>query len=116
MPETLLKKRKQTEKAREERLAAAAEARKVSSNFHLHNYDAYDIPFDEWLAIAMKPSINHLSGLNIYPTFGYSLTFLSPGIEGEAKGHLQARRIICERVLDPGEGGDQAEASCAYRW
>ena len=30
VPETLLKKRKQTEKAREERLAAATAARKVS--------------------------------------------------------------------------------------
>lgn len=58
VPETLLKKRKQTEKAREERLAKAAEARKVcycSSRslfkfFRIRNsiYDAYD-SFDEWL-------------------------------------------------------------------
>ena len=32
VPETLLKKRKQNEKAREERLAAATEARKVSDH------------------------------------------------------------------------------------
>ena len=32
VPETLLKKRKQNEKAREERLAAAVAARKVRSN------------------------------------------------------------------------------------
>ncbi len=49
MPETLLKKRKQNEKAREDRLVAAAAARKVCwipSHFY---YDAYDT-FDEWLA------------------------------------------------------------------
>lgn len=33
MPETLLKKRKQNEKAREERLAAATAARKVGPSF-----------------------------------------------------------------------------------
>lgn len=60
VPETLLKKRKQTEKAREERLAKAAEARKVRSDVrvaHLLKFfrirhpfnDAYDY-FDEWLA------------------------------------------------------------------
>ena len=45
VPETLLKKRKQTEKAREERLAAAAAARKVCPAFLLEPfflYDAYD--------------------------------------------------------------------------
>jgi hypothetical protein len=34
VPETLLKKRKQNEKAREERLVAAAAARKVCPRFH----------------------------------------------------------------------------------
>jgi large subunit ribosomal protein L7e len=34
VPETLLKKRKQNEKAREERLAAATAARKVSCGRH----------------------------------------------------------------------------------
>ena len=47
VPETILKKRKQNEKAREEKLAAAAAARKVrSTNEHqitqpLLYYDAY---------------------------------------------------------------------------
>lgn len=70
VPETLLKKRKQNEKAREERLAAAAAARKVSCRhqpmFYFH--DVYDL-FEEWPAefsSAMLPSINHLSGLNSF--------------------------------------------------
>lgn len=51
VPETLLKKRKQNEKAREERLLAATAARKVSHPpipNQVFYYDAYD-HIDNWL-------------------------------------------------------------------
>lgn len=60
VPETLLKKRKQNEKAREDRLAAATAARKViifPSFYMMHIF------YFEWLVLTMLPSINHLSGL-----------------------------------------------------
>lgn len=75
VPETLLKKRKQNEKAREERLIAATAARKVSKlQIYTHlsfslQYDAYDT-IDEWLAVLSTLlcclSINHLSGLILF--------------------------------------------------
>lgn len=68
VPETLLKKRKQNDKAREDRLVAAAAARKVImlANYFVSSFycDAYDT-FDFLAKLMMLPKINHLSGLNL---------------------------------------------------
>lgn len=88
VPETLLKKRKATDKAREERLAAALAARKVSdylcSTFYVSfelletssptetsvlyvRYDDSFIHDNVWLALTGDvATINHLSGLSTH--------------------------------------------------
>lgn len=76
VPETILKKRKQNEKAREERLVAATAARKAStSSVSLENYlwlFGYDAYFTtSWLVeTSFQPccqKLYHLSGLNLLP-------------------------------------------------
>jgi hypothetical protein len=102
VPETLLKKRKQNEKAREERLAAAVAARKVRIDLGFAPfYDAYDY-FDRMASgtcSTLMPSINHLSGLILYLR---PITVLKsctesrcPDIKGKAQSHLQAGGELC---------------------
>jgi hypothetical protein len=138
VPETLLKKRKQNEKAREEKLAAAVAARKVRSpslcmrslkpslpaRLHTILNDGYDFcrRMASWSIPAMSPSINHLSGLTLFLEFPCGLSpsfcltritqFILSGIKSQKKGHLQARRILCERIPDQRERGNPHEARC----
>ena len=76
VPETILKKRKQNEKAREERLAAAVAARKVSSDSRLDLLSAccllafcmmHNITFRlaGTYVSSMLPETYHLSGLTL---------------------------------------------------
>ena len=76
MPETLLKKRKQNEKAREDRIAAATAARKVSCSMIFEDYDAYDFLRRTARRKPVLPSINHLSGLNLF-LFSFTAFFPS---------------------------------------
>jgi hypothetical protein len=57
VPETLLKKRKQNEKAREERLAAATAARKVSHTWSTLSRECdIDVSFDRHQKLSARSS------------------------------------------------------------
>ena len=69
VPETLLKKRKQNEKAREERLEKAASAKKVRVVF-VPPLVMYTYPgLASKTCFTMLPPINHLSGLMRLPSY-----------------------------------------------
>ena len=102
VPETILKKRKQNEKAREERLAAATAARKVcvslvdsgiASGYSVMMHTLYFMASQEFVS-TMLPEINHLSGLNFLSHHTRQPSDYSPicflGGKGQAQGYLQA--------------------------
>ena len=104
VPETLLKKRKQTEKSREERLAKAAEAKKVRASTNppflcFLCYMMYIFFLTASYSLCCLQTY-HLSGLIlliIRHTFDRYTNQLS-GVHCQAQGYLQARGGVREGV------------------